>query len=198
MGRKRERMTYSKVDQLKTKRYRKRKCKTCKEWFRPDNEDQKICMTPECSIPFAKEKIAQEKRKAAKESRQNTLSKLKKRAESACNSYVVKRDQGYPCISCGYIWATPNVGRAQHAGHWKSVSERQDLRYNENNIHLQCDHCNVHKGGGLHSGYRPNLIKRIGTEKVEQLESNNVPRKYSEEDLREIEKHYKHKKEMLI
>jgi len=191
-------MNISKADQLSTKRYRKRKCKTCKEYFRPENEGQLICMNAECAIPFAKEVIAKENRKAAKKSRQNTIFKLKRRAEIACNRYIVKRDQGYPCISCGYIWVSPNVGRGQQAGHWKSVGERQDLRYNEDNIHLQCDRCNLHKGGGIHPGYRPNLVKRVGLEKVEQLESNNVPRKYSEDDLREITKHYKQKKEMLI
>jgi len=188
----------SKSDQLNTKRYRKRKCKTCSTWFRPENEGQPICMKAECAIPFAREVIAKEKRKAATESKQNTIAKLKKRAEASCNPYILKRDQGYPCISCGYIWATPNSGRAQHAGHYKSVGERPDIRYNEDNIHLQCDQCNMFKGGGLHPGYRPNLIKRIGIDKVEALESNNVPRKYCEDDLREIAKHYKYKKEQII
>jgi len=192
-------MTLSKKDQLKTKRYRRRKCKVCKEWFRPENENQPICMTAECSIPWAKEKKAKEQKKAARESKQQTLSKQKKRTQDTCNSYVRKRDnlKRLPCISCGYIWISPEIGRKQDAGHYKTVKARSDLRFNEDNIHLQCNLCNVHEGGGLHPGYRPNMIKRIGVERVEILESNNVPRSYSYEDLVEIEAMFKQKEKEL-
>jgi len=185
-------MTYSKADQLKTKRHRKRKCKSCREWFRPDREGQEVCTKEECAVAYGKVQYFKQRRKEAKESKQNSRSKLKKRAEEACNHYIRKRDEGLPCISCGYIWVSPEIGRKQNAGHYQSVGKRSDLRYNELNIHLQCEQCNTHLSGNA-VPYRDNLIKKIGDERVEMLESNNVPRSYSDEELRGIENLYKKK-----
>jgi len=188
----------TKDEQLKTNKLRKRKCKTCREWFRPENEVQRTCMTAECSMPFSQENAAKERRKAATESKQNTRSKLKARAEKACNSYIRARDNKakQPCISCGYIWVAPDIGRKQNAGHYESVAKRADLRYNEDNIHLQCEPCNTSLSGNL-IPYRVNLIKKIGLETLLNLEENNTPRKYEDDELRAIEAHYKKKEKEL-
>jgi len=45
--------------------------------------------------------------------------------------------------------------------------------------------------------YRINLVKRIGLERVEALESDNEPAKYSIEDAKEIKKLYNEKLKLL-
>lgn len=190
--------SYTKEDQLKSTKLRKRKCKTCREWFRPENDIQKTCMSAECSIPFSQQIAAKERRKAAQESKQNTRSKLKKKAEEECNKYVRARDNRdkQPCISCGYIWVAPHIGRKQNAGHFEAAGKRADIRYNEDNIHLQCEQCNTSLSGNV-KPYRVNLIKKIGLERVVTLESNNTPRSYSDEELRQIAQHFKEKREEI-
>jgi hypothetical protein len=73
------------------------------------------------------------------------------------------------------------------------VYKRQPhLRYNEDNAHGQRKQCN-RWGAGRAVDYRIGLIKRIGLERVEALESNNEVVKYTIEDLKEITKKYKAK-----
>ncbi len=45
--------------------------------------------------------------------------------------------------------------------------------------------------------YRIGLIQRIGKEKVEELESDNEPKKYTIEELKEIKSVYKSKLKAL-
>lgn len=190
----------TKKQQLNTNRMRKRKCEVCREWFRPDVPDEgckpAVVCSPECAIPFAKEKRAKEIRKTKQNTRQQDLSLRKEAAQKATNAYIRARDnkERRPCISCGYIWITPNIGRIQHAGHYESIAKRSDLRYNEDNIHLQCEVCNNGaKLSGNLAAYRVGLVKKIGVNRVLDLEENNVPRKYSIEELKEIEAYYKQK-----
>jgi hypothetical protein len=53
-------------------------------------------------------------------------------------------------------------------------------------------HCNQHKSGNAVE-YRINLVKRIGQDKVEYLESCNDPVKYTIEDAKEIKRLYNEK-----
>jgi hypothetical protein len=80
------------------------------------------------------------------------------------NKFIRLRDKELPCISCG-------VTRAEdwHAGHYIATTH-QYLRFNENNVNLQCSKCNTHLRGNL-IPYRINLIKKIGLEAVEELEN---------------------------
>jgi len=81
------------------------------------------------------------------------------------NKFIRLRDKGLPCISCG-------VTKAEdwHAGHYIATTY-QYLRFNENNVNLQCSKCNTHLRGNL-IPYRIELIKKIGLEAVEELENS--------------------------
>ena len=70
------------------------------------------------------------------------------------------------------------------AGHYKPGTH-STTRYDLNNIHGQCSQCNEKKSGNL-TEYRIRLVKRIGLDKVEWLESAeaNKVRKWTIEQLK--------------
>lgn len=108
-----------------------------------------------------------------------------KKAQTAFNSFIRDRDKDLPCVSCN----RHHQGQ-YHAGHYRSVGAAKQLRFTEANCHKQCAPCNNHKSGNI-TEYRINLIKKIGINKVEQLENNNEVKRYSIEEYREIEAKYK-------
>ena len=56
-----------------------------------------------------------------------------------------------------------------HAGHKYSAGQHPITRFDEDNVHGQCIHCNTYLHGNLED-YRKNLINKIGIEKVEELD----------------------------
>lgn len=86
----------------------------------------------------------------------------KARVQHNVNKYIRKRDEGKPCISCGN-------NKGSEAGHYIAVGQCDALRFDLDNIHLQCHSCNYHKHGNQMQ-YRLNLVNRIGAERVEALE----------------------------
>ncbi|MCP4060771.1 MAG: recombination protein NinG, partial [Pseudoalteromonas sp.] len=62
----------------------------------------------------------------------------------------------------------------------------------EDNCHKQCAPCNNHLSGNI-SNYRPALVKKIGQDRVDWLEGKHEVRKYTCEDLKEVELKYKQK-----
>ena len=178
---------------------RKRKCCHCKEYF----DSEKMLKTPNGSmfctyehlIKYASSKnhIAQAKAKAhikqKKAFQANDIKLRKKEAQTAFNAFIRQRDINMPCISCD----KPNNGLHQrHASHYRSVGACSALRFNEYNVHASCAQCNSHMSGNI-SEYRIRLIKKIGIKKVEWLECQNEPTKYSCDELKRIELDYKAK-----
>ena len=67
------------------------------------------------------------------------------------------------------------------------------IRYDEDNIHSQSVYCNMYQGGDS-DDYRGNLIKKIGIDRVERLDSlKGGTIKRTCDDYREIEEYYKSK-----
>ena len=103
----------------------------------------------------------------------------------ACHAYVRFRDRGHDCICCN------KPLDVVHAGHFKASDKYAILRYDEDNIHAQREHCNMRRGGdcGL---YEFNLRKKIGNERVnalyEKITGNTGVFRYTIEDLKRIEK----------
>lgn len=181
---------YSKEQQLKhnkKRKLRKRKCKTCKEWFIPKADWQKVCGKVECAISYAKTETRKQQEQTKRAFRQSDKSKLKEKAQYWFNRFIRLRDKNLPCISCEHT-----QGRQFHAGHFRPVGANHQLRFNELNCHKQCSICNNYKSGNL-AEYRIALIKKIGLENVEALEQDNSIKKYSEVDLKEIISTYKQK-----
>jgi hypothetical protein len=133
--------------------------------------------------------IHKENKKALKD---NDKSHRAKMAQQAFNAYIRQRDHNLPCISCQRY----HTGQ-YHAGHYRSVGAHPELRFEELNNNKQCSACNNHLSGNI-VDYRINLINKIGLDKVEWIEGPHEPKKYSCEELKAIELHYKQKlKEML-
>lgn len=57
------------------------------------------------------------------------------------------------------------------AGHFFKAELYSSVRFNENNIHLQCEHCNCFEEGNL-TQYESNLITKIGIEAYKELEDS--------------------------
>jgi hypothetical protein len=78
-----------------------------------------------------------------------------------------------------------------NAGHYMSVGSTPELRFNEDNVHKQCERCNSYFSGNL-VNYRRELINRIGVERVEFLErKDHEPLKLTIDEIKELIKKYK-------
>lgn len=175
------------------------KCKVCGDYYIKSLSTQQVCSV-KCAMVMGKRK-AEEKRKKQEKSdrlaerkRMKALKeKVKSRAEwlrdaqTVFNEYIRLRDKDEPCISCQRF----HQGQ-YHAGHYRTVKAMPELRFNEDNVHKQCSACNNHLSGNI-TEYRINLVRKIGAERVEALESYHPPVKWSVEDCKEIIKTYKAK-----
>lgn len=137
-----------------------------------------------------KEKADRAKHKAKKESLKS-LNDYASEAQAAVNSYIRVRDHNKPCISCGCnsvsVFGGYRGAGGWDAGHYRSRGAANHLRFNLLNIHKQCVKCNRDRSGNV-VDYRIRLIKRIGLENVEAIESNNKPRKFTKQHLQRIKK----------
>ena len=175
-----------------------RTCPICSTKYTPRSSLQKVCHNYKCAIAFNKqrdaENAAREQRKRDKEARAKwrerkaevkPLKHWEDLTQRVVNDYIRERDRDLPCISCG-TWTTVQW----EAGHFRSRGKASHLRYHEDNIHAQCHQCNVHLSGNQQQ-YRINLIAKIGAERVEALENNNTPHRYTREELDAIRKRYR-------
>lgn len=177
------------------------KNKDCKKKFNPERQMQGVC-SYECSIAYAKQlkekrelQKKKDNRKRLREFNNNHKPTLLQKAQQEVNKYVRLRDIHLPCISCGHDFSK---GRQAHAGHFIPVSKSSLLRFDLFNIHKQCNICNDHLSGNL-IPYKDNLIKKIGIDKVEWLESNQRALKsWSNEELKEIIKEFKIKNKQIL
>jgi hypothetical protein len=173
-----------------------KRCKACNAEFNPVRALQSVC-GPMCALEVSRQATEKKKAKEAQEDRKKTREKLDamrtkpqlvKVAQTAINAYIRARDADKPCISCG---KPPTADANQRdAGHFRSVGSAPHMRFVEDNIHGQCKHCNQYLAGAVLE-YRKGLIKRIGLERVEQIEADQTVRKYTREGLQEIARHYK-------
>lgn len=70
------------------------------------------------------------------------------------------------------------------------------MRFNPLNCHASCSICNNYLSGNL-VPYRVELIKRVGLEEVEKLESKHEPLKLTVDEIKELIKTYKAKVKAL-
>lgn len=171
----------------------------CGETFQPARPMQKAC-SPTCARGFAEHVAA---KKAAFERRDDkartrvalealkTVPMLKKEAQQAFNRWIRQRDAAQPCISCS---APPPDLSGMHAGrdagHYRSTGAADHLRFHEDNCHAQCVKCNKW-GAGMAVAYRLGLLARIGLARVEAIEANNAPAKWTRDGLRAIRDKYR-------
>ena len=190
----------------------RRRCKNpdCREWFIPPYQNHTWC-SPECGTIIAlakrekdRQKVSQEKeRQKTKTVRQEKiklrarklslqpLSYFHKQTQAAFNEFIRARDAGQPCISCGR-----NTGAKMNAGHYRTVGASKETRYDENNCHLQCEHCNSYLSGNI-GEYKPRLIAKIGQAAFDRLMGPHELRKWTREGLQELASHYRNKTRAL-
>lgn len=160
-----------------------RKCKQCPERFIQYRTTQIVC-SPKCALELAQAKRLKLERRELRERKfkAKTLSQWLKEAERWVNRYVRLSQFGYPCISCGTT--DPNIQYA--AGHFRTVKAAPQLRFNLDNIHLQCNRlCNMALSGNLLE-YRKGLVIKIGIDRVEALENNNQIYRYTIDEAKVI------------
>ena len=121
-----------------------------------------------------------------------TRSEWLREAQNAFNAFIRERDKNKSCISCGAHLQAGVVGGGFDAGHYRSVGASPNLRFNEHNVHGQCKKCNRYLAGNV-ANFRIGLCNRYGTDYVENLESDNEPKKYTVEELKDIKSLYKSK-----
>ena len=170
------------------------RCKECKDKFEPKYFNQKFCMDKdECIKRFAEQtkmKVWQEKKTKMK-AELMTVQDYIKIAQTHFNNYIRQRDKGNLCISC------KKPPKKENAGHFYSGGGHYNVRFDEDNVHLQCEHCNTFLSGNLLE-YRHNLLMKIGFEKLEELSiRSNHLRKFTIEELKEIAITYKNKIKQL-
>lgn len=92
----------------------------------------------------------------------------------------------FRCISCGQI---KHISKAD-CGHYYS-RRHMNTRYDEDNCHAECSYCNRMCGDHL-LGYRDNLIKKIGENRVLYLKVKaNETKKWSCFELEHLINYYK-------
>lgn len=155
---------------------RPKKCRVCRETYTPRKALQIVCSSS-CALLHAKQKgekertaLAKIERKAIKARKEKLKGRAEymKEAQAVINRYVRLRDANLGCVSC----ERPATWRGQwHASHYRSRGAAPHLRFNLHNIHKACSICNNHLSGNI-MGYRPELVRRIGEERVAMLEAN--------------------------
>ncbi|MCP4493118.1 MAG: NinG family protein [Gammaproteobacteria bacterium] len=153
-----------------------------------------------------------DRQQKAAEKRNLNASDRKKRlpaAQSAFNAYIRKRDSGKPCISCyrSIMEIEKNdgwkVGGSWDCGHFLTIGSHPELRFNEMNAHRQCKSCNGGSGNfskknhTVQKEYKIKLVERIGLKEVAWLEGPHEAKKYTVQDLKEIELYFKKKLKLL-
>ena len=127
---------------------------------------------------------------------------LKEKLWKLFSEYIRLRDaddRGYiSCISCGKVayW------KDQQAGHYIPKNSGMFFYFNEDDVHGQCQICNIFKSGNP-IYYRKRLIEKIGLDEVEKLEYQgemgklrdelNATCKYTDEDYKDLINVYKDK-----
>jgi hypothetical protein len=182
----------------------KRKCKGCGERKSRDLETAvtvgiMFFCTNNCRIDYgianarkmadkAKERREKKERKHTqlRKEKLKTASDYIKEAQVAVNRYVRLRDHNEPCISCGN-YVQQKYGGNYDAGHFRSRGSASHLRFNTLNIHKQCVSCNRFGSGNV-VDYRLRLIEKIGLDKVEKLEQDNQPRKFTIDYLKRVKR----------
>ena len=174
-----------------------RKCKACKHPFMPARSTQTACGI-DCAMQLAHEKkvkvaecdrLDTVRKDRARKERLKTRRDWEKEAQAAFNAYIRARDRDQPCICCGLPLSAGDVGGHYDCGHYRSTGSAPHLRFNEDNAHAQRKQCN-RWGAGRAVDYRLGLIERIGLARVEALEADQSPRKYTADELRAIKAEY--------
>ena len=162
-------------------------CK-CGETFTPFRTTDKLCFVCTKTKVALKNLEAIKKTKIKKQKEDlMTLQDYFKIAQSHFNKYIRLRDAGNVCISC------QKKPKKENAGHYFSAGTHTNVRFDEMNVHLQCEHCNTFLSGNLIE-YGIHLENKIGKDEFTMLrECAYITRRYTKDELKELAEYYKKK-----
>jgi len=167
-----------------------KKCKVCKTSFQLFRTTQKVC-SPGCAIELARVDNAKKEKKAHTEKKRKLKDEDRsfqlKKTQGIFNKYIRLRDGDLPCISCGR-----HHSGQYHAGHYKTVGGNPELRFHPDNCHKQCSACNNHLSGNI-VNFRIGLANKIGVSRLDYIEGPHEPKRYTIQDLKDIQETYKRK-----
>jgi len=169
------------------------RCKNCREKFEPIRFNHKYCLKDECIKAFVEEVKTNQWKTTKKRMKEDlkTLQDWLKEAQTIFNKYIRLRDMGLVCISC------QQPPKKKNAGHYFSSGGHSNVRFDEDNVHLQCEHCNTFLSGNL-LNYQIGIEKRIGAQKLIELQARaHLTKKWTIDELKEIIKTYKTKVRQL-
>lgn len=132
-----------------------------------------------------RKQLAQDKKRIRESSVKWWAAKTKK----ICHLFIRTRDAKEPCFTCG---TTEDVVYA--AGHFIPDGRAAALRYDERNIHKQCNmYCNKSLSGNV-MAYRAKLVSIHGEEYVQELERiGHTKKTWKIPELQEVIEYYKAK-----
>jgi hypothetical protein len=100
--------------------------------------------------------------------KEKSLPTLINECQRLFNEYTRLRDLAgcdhFKCIACGQI----KDKKYAHASHYYNVGHYSGLRFDFDNCHIGCSHCNTFLHGNLIE-YRDNLLFKIGAKRFEML-----------------------------
>ena len=161
-------------------------CPICSKEFKPSYSSLQRTCSVQCAREWNSSKEVQKRVKQMKQDLK-THKDYVQILQKVFNTFIRLRDKDKPCISC----SKPLTGKFD-AGHFFPTT-KQYLRFNENNVHGQCVHCNQHLHGNL-TKYAYNLPKRIGWDEFEELHATcNMELKLTIPEILEKINYYKTK-----
>jgi hypothetical protein len=165
------------------------RCKNCKQVFTKIRWNQKFCLDPECVKAWVADAKDQNWKKTKKKMQADieTTQDVLKAAQMVFNKYIRLRDHGLNCISCD------KPAKKENCGHYYSQGGHSNVRFDEDNCHLQCEHCNTYLSGNL-LNYHIGIERRIGAEKLIELQGRaHLEKRWGKEELSELIQNYKQK-----
>ena len=156
---------------------KKKKCKSCKEWFTPTQPLQMVC-SPKCAIDYSKvlkekkhkkerlEKLPELYPRKYRGLLQAEINKLARMIDIECNTPT--------CIDCGETLV--GIGQVD-AAHFFNSKNHGNIRYNLHNLHSARSNCNFYSDTHK-EGYKQGLILRYGQEYFDMVEE--LPLEYAD------------------
>lgn len=163
-----------------------KKCKECETIFTPYRTTDKLCFVCTKTKQALKnlETIKKVRKKSLKEDLM-TLQDYFKIVQTHFNKYIRLRDAGNVCISC------QKKPKKENAGHYFSAGTHTNVRFDEMNVHLQCEHCNTFLSGNLIE-YGIHLENKIGSDEFTMLrERAYITRRYTKDELKQLAEDFK-------
>lgn len=175
-------------------------CRQCGKTFTPARSTQVIC-SPKCAVKMVTatskaKKLAERTMTRARKEALKTIADRIADTQRECNSYIRLRDMHKGCIDCGKPFEPQRPGGSMDAGHFRSRGAAPNLRFNEDNIFGQRKNCN-RPGGATASDFRAGVVARIGEARVQAIESDNAPRKWTHAELIQLAAYFKAKRKAL-